>query len=106
MLSGFSSNRDADLARATNFANRALQLTPNDVEVLRNKAIVLRARGDLDEAAVLLRKVIELAPQWGWARHDLGQILLSQGHYKEALEMLREREAAHLDHGIRPHCAG
>ena len=87
MLNGFSSNRDADLARATNFANRALQLAPNDVEVLRNKAIVLRAQGDLDEAAALLRKVIELAPQWGWARRDLGQILLSQGHYKEALEI-------------------
>ena len=87
VLNGFSSNRDADLARATNFANRALQLAPNDVEVLRNKAVVLRARGDLDEAAALLRKVIELAPRWGWARRDLGQILLSQGHYKEALEI-------------------
>ena len=38
---------------------------PNDVEVLRTKAIVLRARGDLDEAAALLRRVIELAPAVG-----------------------------------------
>ena len=87
VLSGFSSDRGADLARATNFADRALQLKPNDVEVLRTKATVLRARGDLDEAAVLLRRVIELAPQWGWARQGLGRILLTQGHYKEALEM-------------------
>ena len=86
VLNEFSANRDADLARATNFANRALQLAPNDVEVLRDKAIVLRAKGDLDEAVALLRKVIGLAPQWGWPRRDLGQILLSQGHYKEALE--------------------
>jgi class 3 adenylate cyclase/TolB-like protein len=86
VLNEFSANRDADLARATNFANRALQLAPNDVEVLRDKAIVLRAKGDLDEAVALLRKVIEFAPQWGWPRRDLGQILLSQGHYKEALE--------------------
>ena len=86
MINDFSSDRDADLARATNFANRALQLAPNDISVLRDKAIVLRAKGDLDEAAALLRKVIELAPQWGWPRRDLGQILLSQGHYKEALE--------------------
>jgi hypothetical protein len=35
VLSGFSSNRDADLGRATNFANRALQLRSNDVGVLR-----------------------------------------------------------------------
>jgi adenylate cyclase len=86
VIGGFSSNREADLARATNAADRALQLAPNNVNVLRNKAVVLRARGDLDEAAVLLRKVIELAPRWGWARRDLGQILLIQGHYKEALE--------------------
>ena len=102
VLSGFSSNRDADLARATNFANRALQLKPNDVGVLRTKAIVLRARGDLDEAAVLLRKVIELAPQWGWPRHDLGRILLSQGHYKEALEMFVSAKRLILITGFDP----
>ena len=81
-----SSDRDGDLARATNSANRALLLAPNDVAVLRSKAVVLRAQGDLDEAAALLRRVIELAPQWGWARRDLGQVLLMQGHYKEALD--------------------
>ena len=86
VINEFSADHDADTLRATNFANRALQLAPNDVGVLRNKAVVLRARGDLDEAAALLRKVIELAPQWGWPRRDLGQIMLSQGHYKEALE--------------------
>jgi TolB-like protein/Flp pilus assembly protein TadD len=86
VLGGFSSNREADLARATNAADRALQLAPNDVSVLRDKAIVLRAQGDLDKAAALLHRVIELAPRWGWARRDLGQILLMQGHYKEALE--------------------
>ena len=71
MINEFSADHDADTLRATNFANRALQLAPNDVEVLRNKAVVLRARGDLDEAAALLRKVIELAPQWGWQRREL-----------------------------------
>jgi tetratricopeptide (TPR) repeat protein len=82
----FSSNREADLARATNAADRALLLAPNDVRVLRSKAFVLRVQRNLDEAAALLHRVIELAPQWGWARRDLGQILLVQGHYKEALE--------------------
>jgi tetratricopeptide (TPR) repeat protein len=86
VINEFSTNRDADMARATDFANRALRLAPNDVGVLRDKAVVLRAQGDLDAAAALLRKVIELAPQWGWPRRDLGQVMLSQGHYQEALE--------------------
>ena len=86
VLNGFSSDRDADLARATKAVDRALLLAPNDVDALRAKAIVLRAQGDLDEAAALSRKVIELDPQWGWRYRELGLILLIQGHYKEALE--------------------
>jgi class 3 adenylate cyclase/TolB-like protein/Tfp pilus assembly protein PilF len=81
-----SSNREADLARATKIVDRALQLTPNDASVLRSKALVLRAQGHLDEAAALLPQAIDLAPQWWWLRRDLGMVLLIQGHYKEALE--------------------
>jgi adenylate cyclase len=88
VLNGFSSNREADLIRATKASDRALQLAPNDIAGLRIKATVLRVKGDLDEAAALARKVIGLAPEWGWAHRDLGQILLMQGHYKEALENL------------------
>jgi tetratricopeptide (TPR) repeat protein len=102
VLNAFSSNHDADLARATNLANRALQLAPNDAEVLRNKAVVLRTRGDLDGAAALSRKVVELVPQWGWARWDLGEILLSQGHYKEALEMFVSAKPLVLLTGVDP----
>jgi hypothetical protein len=86
VLTGFSSDRDADLARATKAADRALELTPNDNGLLRTKAVVLRAHGNLDQAAALVRKVIERAPLSGWAHRDLGQILLLQGHYKEALD--------------------
>jgi Flp pilus assembly protein TadD len=60
--SGFSSNPEADLARATNAADRAVQLAPNDVRVLQSEAFVLRVQGNLDEAAALLRGLIELAP--------------------------------------------
>ena len=65
VLNGFSSDRDADLARATKAVDRALLLAPNDVYALRAKAVVLRARGDLDGAAAVLRRVIELAPAVG-----------------------------------------
>jgi adenylate cyclase len=83
---GFSSDPDVDLALATKAADRALLLAPNAVGTLRAKAILLRLQGDLDGAAALLRKVIGLEPQWGWALRDFGTVLLMQGHYKEALE--------------------
>ena len=60
VLNGFSSDRDADLAYAMKTVDRALQFAPNDHVTLREKANVLRAQGDLDGAAALLRKVIEL----------------------------------------------
>jgi DNA-binding winged helix-turn-helix (wHTH) protein/TolB-like protein len=102
VLNGFSSDREADLSRATKVADRALQLAANDVHVLRNKANVLRAQGHLDQAAALLRRVIELAPQWGWARRDLGLILLRQGHHKEALENLVSAKRFISDTGADP----
>ena len=103
VLNGFSSDRDADLARATKALDRALQLAPNDVEDAEDKAIVLRARGDLDEAAVLSRRVIELAPAVGLGDIvDLGQILLIARALQGGSGDVREREAAHLAHGSRP----
>jgi TolB-like protein/Flp pilus assembly protein TadD len=84
VLNGFASA--AELNEAVKAADRALMLAPNDVETLRGKATVLRAQGDLDAAAAVLRRVIELRPLWGYRYNDLGSILLTQGHVREALE--------------------
>lgn len=83
---GFSSDPAADLASATAAVDRALVLSPTDLSTLTAKAEVARAQGDLDGAAAVLRKLIELRPQYGWDRNALGVILMAQGHYKEALE--------------------
>jgi DNA-binding winged helix-turn-helix (wHTH) protein/TolB-like protein len=86
VLDGFSSDPDADLAYAIKAVDRALLFAPNDYFTLMEKAQVLRAQGDLDGAAALLRKVIELQPLQAWRYRELGWVLLIQGHYKEALE--------------------
>jgi class 3 adenylate cyclase/TolB-like protein len=84
--SGFSSDRDADLATAVQAADRALQLEPHDASALRAKAFVLRQQGNLDGAAALISKVIEINPQDGWEHVELGRIQMAQRRYKEALE--------------------
>jgi DNA-binding winged helix-turn-helix (wHTH) protein/TolB-like protein/tetratricopeptide (TPR) repeat protein len=86
VLDGFSSDPDGDLAYAIKTVDRALQFAPNDYFTLMEKANVLRAQGNLDGAAALLRKVIELQPLQAWRYRELGSVLLTQGHYKEALE--------------------
>jgi adenylate cyclase len=82
---GFSSDPDADLTIATKAADRALALKPNDYSTLREKANVLRAQGNLDEAAALLRGLIERNPMQAMRHRELGAILLIQGHPEEAL---------------------
>jgi adenylate cyclase len=83
---GFSSDPGADLANAMKSSDRALQLAPNDVDALKEKAYVLHTQGDLDAAAALIRKVLEIHPLDGWVYRELGQIRMAQGDYKEALE--------------------
>jgi TolB-like protein len=88
VMDAFSSDREADLADATKLIDGALMLSPNDVLSQRQKANVLRAQGNWGEAAVLLRQVIPRLPVQGLSYRELGWILMSQGHHKEALENL------------------
>jgi adenylate cyclase len=86
VLSGFSADPAADLTNATKAVDRALLRAPNDMLTLRAKETVLRAQGDLDGAAGLLRRLIALDPLWAYRYRELGIILLTQGHYREALD--------------------
>ncbi len=86
VLTGFSSDPRADLERAEKSVDRLLKLAPEDYGALRTKSRILRAQGDLDGAAALLRRTIELRPEEGYQYYDLGTILMLQKHPKEALE--------------------
>jgi tetratricopeptide (TPR) repeat protein len=75
--------------------NRALQLRPNDWDILRQQSRVLRAQGDLDGAAAVIRKLLELNPQSAYRYFDLGIIRMIQGHPDDYLQnMLTARRLA------------
>jgi DNA-binding winged helix-turn-helix (wHTH) protein/TolB-like protein len=99
---GYSSHRDEDVAYAMKLLDRALQLAPNDVGSLAQKsAVLLRTRGNVDEAEALVRKVIELRPMWAFRYNDLGTILMIKGHHKEALEdFMKAKQLAGDDDAI------
>ena len=82
---GFSSDRDRDLAIAAKSVERALVISPNDYWTLREKAVVLSAQRNYNEAAALLRRLIERRPQ-AFRHLQLANILMIQGHYSDALE--------------------
>jgi Flp pilus assembly protein TadD len=62
-MNGYSTHPKADLARAISMIDRALQFRPNDWDILRQQSRVLRAQGDLDGAAAVIKKLLELNPQ-------------------------------------------
>ena len=86
VLTGLSSDPVTDLARAAKSVDRALKLAPEDYSALRAKSRILRAQGDLDGAAAVVHRAIELQPQAGYQYYDLATILMIQKHPKEALE--------------------
>jgi adenylate cyclase len=86
VFNGFSPDATADLTQALRSVDQALLLAPNDYGTLREKSRVLRAQGDLDGAAAVIRRLIELKPAVSYRYNDLGWILMAQGHPKEALD--------------------
>jgi tetratricopeptide (TPR) repeat protein len=85
VLLGYSSDPIADLAIATQAADRALAIDPNSLHSLRAKATVLRAKGDWTAAEALLRRVLTLQPTEADRHSELGQCLMAQGRHHDAL---------------------
>lgn len=59
---------------------------PNDPFLLHQKALALWMTGDFEEAELLNRRLIEIAPNWVIAYNQLGYIAMSQGRFAEAEE--------------------
>jgi tetratricopeptide (TPR) repeat protein len=76
-------------------------LKPNDWDTLRQKSRVLRAQGDLDGAAAVIRKLLEMNPQSAYRYVDLGIIRMIEGHPDEYLQnMLTARRLATIGDDI------
>ncbi len=62
-----------------------LRNNPNHVDALRLLASIVSGRQRLDEAEMLLRRAVELAPDYTLARVDLGRTLHEQYRYADAI---------------------
>ena len=65
---------------------RALELSPNDPDVLINFALFLANIGEIDRALSLARRVVELDPYLGEAHATLGEMLSVAGDLESAIE--------------------
>jgi arylsulfatase A-like enzyme/Tfp pilus assembly protein PilF len=78
----------ADTAMAV--LERSLKLTPDDVELLRARGLLMQRRGDLAGAQSALEKARALAPRDARLRLALSAVFRDQGRLPEAVAEVRE----------------
>jgi TolB-like protein/lipoprotein NlpI len=81
---------DWDWKQAEESLNKAAQLEPGGVEVLRYRSSLLRTLGRLDEGIELYREVVALDPLRARSYSSMGSQLYCAGRYEEANAMLRK----------------
>lgn len=69
---------------------RALQLDGGRVDALNNLGVLLGARGDVQGAEKVLRRVVDLAPGFADARQNLANHLFRNGRLPEAVQQCVE----------------
>jgi TolB-like protein/Tfp pilus assembly protein PilF len=79
---------DKDLAQAARHIERALQLAPADLAIIRNAARLLHALGRLDEAIVLEEHAIAQDPVDPIGHANLGTNYLLAGRWDDAIAAL------------------
>jgi serine/threonine protein kinase/predicted Zn-dependent protease len=79
-----------DPARAARFAQAAVTLQPGNAQAWFGLAWVLRAQGNLPDAAAALQRVIALKPEEIRHHVDLGFILCEQGKQADAARVCRD----------------
>jgi len=81
---------DWDWEQAEGSLNKAAQLEPGSVEVLRYRSSLFRVLGRQDEAIELYKEVIALDPLRARSYSSLGGQLYDAGRYEEANAMLQK----------------
>jgi tetratricopeptide (TPR) repeat protein len=81
-MKGGDANRDV----AEKHFRTALSLNPHMVGSLNNLSVLLRSKGELDEAAVFQKRASEEHPRWGLMHRNLASIYAQQRKYPEAIQ--------------------
>ena len=102
-----SPDPEADLAESLQAAERALELSPGDPEVLQNCGLVLFNSYKADRALGVLRRAVEVAPfnlaAWGYLGLCLGWSIPGEKSVTEALSIFDRLLQTAPDHPYLPY---
>lgn len=79
--------------------SRALEIAPDDVQILRARAALYTARGKYDQAEVDLRRAVKVDDRNPDVQVQLGVLFCKRARWREAIDPLRAAIASD------PHCA-
>jgi len=85
VLGRLASAYENDLAAAARHIERALELDPTNVDIIRDAAQLVQSLGRLDEAITLQEYVVARDPVYGRGHHNLGLYYRWAGRLDEAI---------------------
>ncbi len=89
-LAALAVERKQDLAKAEQWARKAIELAPKAAEFQDTLGWVLRARGQLPAARAALNRAVELAPKAGQIRYHLAVVQAEAGDAAGARSNLKQ----------------
>ena len=102
MAQGFVHQSNWRASEGRQAFERALQLSPHDVEILDEYARLLSFFGENDEAIPYAQRVLELAPSsgpthdlMGWLLFHVGNMAAAADSFRKTIELMPSRAAPH-----------
>ncbi|MHA2253230.1 MAG: tetratricopeptide repeat protein [Candidatus Kariarchaeaceae archaeon] len=87
--------RSGDYTKAADIFNQALDIEPDNHELLYGRAYALKELQQYEETLEILNKIIILQPEFKWAWYDMGLVYGLQARYQSSIEAYTE--ALHID---------
>ena len=84
--------------KANSLIDKALEIDPNNVEIITNKAVILSHLGRIDQAEFYIDKALEIDDSYPFALYNKGIFLGNQGNYYDAIPYFMKTLELDSDH--------
>jgi len=84
--------------KANSLIDKALEIDPNNVETITNKAVILFHLGRIDQAESYIDKALEIDDSYPFSLYNKGIFLGNQGNYYDAIPYFMKTLELDFDH--------
>jgi len=84
--------------KANSLIDKALEIDPNNIETITNKAVILFHLGRIDQAESYIDKALEIDDSYPFSLYNKGIFLVNQGNYYDAIPYFMKTLELDSDH--------